>query len=188
MVNQWIIYDTYEQHEIEKEKFEERERKKGRLSEHEGTSDKGKNSKKEQGVKNRDEIDKIISEKFMKAAKILERMVNQGIYDQVIKGVYDMKLKYWRWIQNYIKSQIQSLSHINSMFFVDFKYYTDPSDDFREKEGTLLPLWKFSYAKAKSLDVTGLCWNPGYKDLFAVAYGSCKCNFKDNYVRTSLNQ
>ena len=96
MVNQWIIYDTYEQHEIEKEKFEERERKKGRLSEHEGTSDKGKNSKKEQGAKSRDEIDKIISEKFMKAAKILERMVNQGIYDQVIKGVYDMKLKYWR--------------------------------------------------------------------------------------------
>ena len=96
MVNQWIIYDTYEQHEIEKEKFEERERKKGRLSEHEGTSDKGKNSKKEQGEKSRDEIDKIISEKFMKAAKILERMVNQGIYDQVIKGVYDMKLKYWR--------------------------------------------------------------------------------------------
>ena len=35
--------------------------------------------------------------------------------------------------------------------------------------------------------MTGLCWNPGYKDLFAVAYGSCKCNFKDNYVRTSLN-
>ena len=72
------------------------------------------------------------------------------------------------------------------MFFVDFKYYTDPSDEFREKEGTLLPLWKFSYAKAKSLDVTGLCWNPGYKDLFAVAYGSCKFSFENGYVKTLL--
>ena len=86
MANQWIIYDSYEQHEIEKEKFEERERKKNRLGEHDGSSNKGRNCKKEQGVKNRDEIDKIISGKFMKAAKILERMVNQGIYDQVIKG------------------------------------------------------------------------------------------------------
>ena len=86
IVNQWIIYDSYEQHELEKEKFEERERKKARLGEHDGSSNKGRNSKKEQGVKNHDEIDKIISEKFMKAAKILERMVNQGIYDQVIKG------------------------------------------------------------------------------------------------------
>ena len=67
--------------------------------------------------------------------------------------------------------------NIDFICFVDFKYYTDPSDEFREKEGTLLPLWKFSYAKAKYLDVTGLCWNPGYKDLFAVSYGSCKCSF-----------
>ena len=86
MANQWIIYDSYEQHEIDKEKFEERERKRGRITEHDGSSNTAKNSKKEQVVKTRDEIDKIISAKFMKAAKILERMVNQGIYDQVIKG------------------------------------------------------------------------------------------------------
>ncbi|KAM4613243.1 dynein, axonemal, intermediate chain 1, paralog 2 [Polymixia lowei] len=54
----------------------------------------------------------------------------------------------------------------------DFKYFEDASDEFREQEGTLLPLWKFQYDKAKRLSVTALCWNKKYKDLFAVGMGS----------------
>ncbi|XP_060598579.1 dynein intermediate chain 2, ciliary-like isoform X1 [Ruditapes philippinarum] len=54
----------------------------------------------------------------------------------------------------------------------DFRYWEDPSDEYRENEGTLLPLWRFSYEKAKKLAVTSLCWNPKYKDLFAVSFGS----------------
>ncbi|XP_053556951.1 dynein axonemal intermediate chain 1 [Bombina bombina] len=54
----------------------------------------------------------------------------------------------------------------------DFKYFEDVSDEFRDHDGTLLPLWKFQYDKAKRLAVTALCWNPKYKDLFAVGYGS----------------
>ncbi|CAC5389265.1 DNAI1 [Mytilus coruscus] len=54
----------------------------------------------------------------------------------------------------------------------DFKYWEDPSDEYRENEGTLLPLWRFTYEKAKKLAVTSLCWNPKYKDLFAVSFGS----------------
>lgn len=54
----------------------------------------------------------------------------------------------------------------------DFKYYEDPSDEYRDNEGTMLPLWRFSYEKAKKLAVTSLCWNPTYKDLFAASYGS----------------
>ncbi|XP_066566792.1 dynein axonemal intermediate chain 1 [Amia ocellicauda] len=54
----------------------------------------------------------------------------------------------------------------------DFKYFEDASDEFREQEGTLLPLWKFQYDKAKRLAVTSLCWNQTYKDLFAVGHGS----------------
>ena len=57
-------------------------------------------------------------------------------------------------------------------FFTDFKYWDDASDEFRETEGTLLPLWKFNFDKAKNMEVTGLCWNPTFNDLFAVAYGS----------------
>lgn len=54
----------------------------------------------------------------------------------------------------------------------DFRYFEDASDEFREQEGTLLPLWKFQYDKAKRLSVTALCWNQKYKDLFAVGLGS----------------
>uniref|UniRef100_A0A8C4S5P0 Dynein axonemal intermediate chain 1 n=1 Tax=Erpetoichthys calabaricus TaxID=27687 RepID=A0A8C4S5P0_ERPCA len=54
----------------------------------------------------------------------------------------------------------------------DFKYFEDASDEFREQEGTLLPLWKFQYEKAKKLAVTALCWSQVYKDLFAVGHGS----------------
>ena len=45
-----------------------------------------------------------------KAAKVMERMVNQNSYDDIAQ---------------------------------DFKYWEDQSDQFREGEGTLLPLWKF---------------------------------------------
>ncbi|XP_067847258.1 dynein, axonemal, intermediate chain 1, paralog 2 [Heptranchias perlo] len=54
----------------------------------------------------------------------------------------------------------------------DFKYFEDPSDEFRDQEGTVLPLWKYYYENAKRLSVTGLCWNPRYHDLFAVGHGS----------------
>ncbi|NXA06608.1 DNAI1 protein, partial [Sapayoa aenigma] len=54
----------------------------------------------------------------------------------------------------------------------DFKYFEDASDEFRGQQGTLLPLWKFQYDKTKKLAVTAISWNPKYKDLFAVGYGS----------------
>ncbi|XP_037631943.1 dynein, axonemal, intermediate chain 1, paralog 2 [Sebastes umbrosus] len=54
----------------------------------------------------------------------------------------------------------------------DFKYFEDASDEFRDQEGTLLPLWKFQYDKAKRLSVTALCWNKKYQDLFVVGMGS----------------
>ncbi|XP_019714338.1 dynein intermediate chain 1, axonemal-like [Hippocampus comes] len=40
----------------------------------------------------------------------------------------------------------------------DFKYFEDAADEFREQEGTVLPLWKFQYDKAKMMCVTALCW------------------------------
>ncbi|NXX92416.1 DNAI1 protein, partial [Centropus bengalensis] len=45
-------------------------------------------------------------------------------------------------------------------------------DEFRNQRGTLLPLWNFQYDKTKKLAVTAISWNPKYKDLFAVGYGS----------------
>ncbi|KER33956.1 hypothetical protein T265_12527 [Opisthorchis viverrini] len=54
----------------------------------------------------------------------------------------------------------------------DFKYYEDPSDEYRDQNGTLLPLWNFAFEKARKLAVTALCWSPRYNDLFAVGHGS----------------
>lgn len=56
--------------------------------------------------------------------------------------------------------------------FQDFKYWEDNSDAHRNGEGSLLPLWRFSTERTKRKQVTTLCWNPAYPDLFAVAYGS----------------
>lgn len=56
--------------------------------------------------------------------------------------------------------------------FQDFKYFEDKADEFRNGEGTLLPLWKFTSARTNRKQVTSLCWNPRYNDLFVVGYGS----------------
>ncbi|XP_072315616.1 dynein axonemal intermediate chain 1-like [Eucyclogobius newberryi] len=57
----------------------------------------------------------------------------------------------------------------------DFKYFEDPAEEARQ-EGTLLPLWKFQFDKAKKLTVTALCWSKKYPDLFAVGMGSYEFN------------
>ena len=56
--------------------------------------------------------------------------------------------------------------------FQDFKYWEDASDAFREGEGSLLPLWRFSTDRTKRKQVTAIEWNCRYADLFAVGYGS----------------
>ena len=64
--------------------------------------------------------------------------------------------------------------HIIIFLPLDFKYYEDAGDEFRDSTGQMLPLWRFKYEKARKSAVTALSWNPLYKDLFAVGHGSCK--------------
>jgi len=54
----------------------------------------------------------------------------------------------------------------------DFKYWEDPSDEFKSGRGSVLPLWKFNSDLVKKFTITSIKWNPLYKDLFAVSYGS----------------
>lgn len=99
-------------------------------------------AKKEDVKKKQDAmVAEAIQLKTNDAAKIVDRMICQNIYDEIAQ---------------------------------DYKYYEDPSDEYRNEEGTLLPLWKFNYEKTKKNSVTDLSWNPQYYDLFAVTFGTCK--------------
>ena len=60
----------------------------------------------------------------------------------------------------------------NDEIYQDFKYWNDASDQYREGQGSLLPLWRFSNERTKRKQVTALCWNTEYTDLFAVGFGS----------------
>ncbi|KAL5004410.1 hypothetical protein ScPMuIL_017866 [Solemya velum] len=127
-VNQWEIFDAYQ------EDFERQEKNKEKKVFH-GRKEEEKTKKKLTITETQsDDVCRIA-----RSANIVERMVNQNTFDDIAQ---------------------------------DFKYWEDPSDDYRENEGTLLPLWKFSYEKAKKLAVTSLCWNPKYRDLYAISYGS----------------
>ena len=58
--------------------------------------------------------------------------------------------------------------------FRDYKYmFTDTYKDAnKSKETSTCALWKISFQAIKKKSVTSLCWNPRYRDLFAVGYGS----------------
>ena len=57
--------------------------------------------------------------------------------------------------------------------FYDYKYYEDNTlDPNAESFGSVLPLWRFTTEKSRRKNVTSICWNPRYKDMFAVSYGS----------------
>ncbi|XP_037780175.1 dynein intermediate chain 2, ciliary-like [Penaeus monodon] len=56
----------------------------------------------------------------------------------------------------------------------DYKYWEDISDEHRNLEGSLLPLWKFTCDGARLFVVSDICWSPFYHDLFIAAYMSEK--------------
>jgi len=56
----------------------------------------------------------------------------------------------------------------------DFKYFDDPTDGPESQKGSLLPLWRFEYEKAKRLAVTAMVWCPQQRDndLMVISCGS----------------
>lgn len=147
LVNQWVIYDRYMSYEEAKEKVEEIESAK----EHDGQKPIRRRISNEV-----EETEKeILRRKMMRSLKMLERMVNQNNHNEISLGNYFFPISYL------------------SVQFLDFKFYEDQADEFKENEGTLLPLWSFTFEKAAALENTGLGWNPAYSDLFAASYGSC---------------
>ncbi|XP_035783629.1 dynein intermediate chain 2, ciliary-like isoform X2 [Anopheles albimanus] len=129
-VLQWVIYDSYIEDYAQQQREKEREKEKKP-----GLQRRDEKSRKDEKAKQAEEFNK----RYLQACQIIERMVNQNIYDEIAQ---------------------------------DYRYWEDPSDEFREEEGTLLPLWKFSYEKTKKMCVTDLCFNTLYYDLFAVCFGT----------------
>uniref|UniRef100_H2YH09 Dynein axonemal intermediate chain 1 n=1 Tax=Ciona savignyi TaxID=51511 RepID=H2YH09_CIOSA len=128
--NQWEIYDAYYEDLQKQEKAKDKTKQ---IPAYRKEDDKTK--KKLVALETAsDDISRV-----SRAAKIVERMVNQNTFDDIAQ---------------------------------DFSYFEDASDEFRDQEGTLLPLWKFCYDKAKRLAVTSICWNPKYYDMFVVGHGS----------------
>ena len=78
-VNQWVIYDAYVDYEYKKEMQDEQDLK-GRRA-----TDK-QTKKRLLGDGNKDDGHEI-SQKVVRAAKVLERMVNQNIYIDIALGI-----------------------------------------------------------------------------------------------------
>ncbi|KAG5314080.1 DYI2 protein, partial [Acromyrmex insinuator] len=131
-VLQWTIFDEYQEDYAQQQREKEKE-KKVPLAQ-----------PKKEDVKKKAQLESsAMTNRMLQAAKTLERMVNQNIFDDISQ---------------------------------DYRYWDDPSDEFKEGEGSLLPLWKFSYEKTKKHDITDMCFNSRYYDLFAVAFGSLSFN------------
>ncbi|XP_076240760.1 dynein intermediate chain 2, ciliary [Calliopsis andreniformis] len=131
-VFQWTIFDAYQKDFAQQQREREKERKIPLIQ-----------PKKEDLKKKAHTESMAVTLRMLQAAKTLERMVNQNIFDDISQ---------------------------------DYRYWDDPSDEFKDGEGSLLPLWRFSYEKTKKHDVTDLCFNGRYYDLFAVSYGTMSFN------------
>ncbi len=75
-------------------------------------------------------------------------------------------------LQLKVKSN-QLINKFNLLNYLDFKYWEDAADEYRDQQGSLLPLWLFQYDMTKKLACTNIAWNTHYTDLFAVSFGSC---------------
>ncbi|XP_067632457.1 dynein intermediate chain 2, ciliary isoform X2 [Eurosta solidaginis] len=128
-VLQWNIYDSYA------EDFEQQQKEKEKKDDKKAVQRKDVSRKKFDKAAEAE----LLNKKYLKAWQILERMINQNIYEEIAN---------------------------------DYRYWEDPADEYREQEGTLLPLWKFNYDRIRKLSITDLLFNPKYYDLFAVCYGS----------------
>jgi len=87
----------------------------------------------------------------------------KNIKEKDVDGTYAKSLKIMERLVN---------QNSQDEMYQDFKYWEDASDEYRQGEGSLLPLWRFAYERTKKKQVTSLCWNPNNSDLFAVGYGS----------------
>ena len=181
-VNQSVIYDAYVKYEeLKEQQDDDGNTKKVPSTLQKETSAAIKRLLAEKTVDKNAEVNK----KLLKAARTLERMVNQNTYHDIAQGINNNCKT-----NTSVECCINQLRHhrvLQIFNSLDFRFYEDPSDEYRDNsQGTCLPLWTFNFDKAKKLEITGLCWTPSYTDLFIASFGSCRLkNFyaiSENYI------
>ena len=106
--------------------------------------------KVEERDKNKEEVS-IVKKTFTKAtSREIEEKAEEAINRKMLLSAKILE----RMISQNIYSEIA----------FDFKYWEDRSDDFKDSEGTLYPLWTFSQQERLTLDVTCLCWSLKYQE------------------------
>ena len=140
-VNQWVIFDFYEQYEKIKELEDKPDvnQDEVRTMKPEKKKKIGLNAQEESYEK-----DKDVSKRILRSAKVLERMLNLNTFDEIAQDFRFYGI---------------TITRVN--FF--YRFWEDQSDEFKDIDGSLLPLWKFSFEAAKNLEITSLCWNPKYE-------------------------
>jgi len=64
------------------------------------------------------------------------------------------------------------VQNLQSDVTLDYKYWEDEADAYKDDGGTLLPLWKFTHDRTRRRHVTCVAWHRQYVDLFAASFGS----------------
>lgn len=161
-INRNIIHKFWHSHYCWQEDYAQQQREKEKEKKAPLTQAKKEDVKKKAHMES-----SAMANRILQAAKTLERMVNQNIFDDISQGRRSFAILFS------MKFYIVSRVHI-FLFncYLDYRYWDDPSDEFKDGEGSLLPLWKFSYEKTKKHDITDMCFNSRYYDLFAVAFGT----------------
>ncbi|XP_042232430.1 dynein axonemal intermediate chain 1-like [Homarus americanus] len=147
------VYDAYQKHYLkilEKEREREREKEREREIERERERERGRGKAKKAPAAVASDplvLAQPLPKKYSNGAPDLTKLNNTArvVERMVNQNTYD------------------DISQ-------DFKYWEDGSDEFRPLEGSLLPLWKFSHERSRTLIVSDVCWSPVYPDLFSAAY------------------
>ena len=111
-VNQWVIYDSYVDYEYQKELQDEQELKKR-------SYDPKVAKKRLLGDDNSDADARELSDNVVKAARVLERMVNQNIHIDVALGII---LKLWLLVNSFhgLEKWYETLCSIRKYTFLIF--------------------------------------------------------------------
>lgn len=148
--SQWDIYDNYCK-DIEAQKAQEQQNKRKNVGAKKTKSQQTEAAQTAASNTQSKSKDDVVS---LRAAKVVERMTVQNIFDEVI-----MDLKYWEDHSD----EFRFLSEILDVFLLLH---------YRPNEASLLPLWTFFSNNSNGKQVTALCPNTKHSDVFAVGYGS----------------